>query len=379
MITIIILSGISVILFGVSLYFWNTNTLLRTQLNSERQLRQKQEDLKNEFSNISNDILLRNHNNFINIAKETFEKLLVTERIDQTKKQNDFINEIKPIKEGLQTFNEKMSQIEKGRIDAYSELRQQIKDLMLFQQEVQKDTNSLTKALSTPFVSGQWGEMQLRRVVEISGMIPYCDFVEQEQSDISRLRPDMIIHLPGNRNIIVDSKAPLDTYMRAVNNDDDKLMESHAKIIRDHIKRLSQKKYWEQFSPTPEFVIMFMPGESFFSSAVRKDPSLIEFGISEKVIIATPITLIALLKAISFSWRQEAIAKNARQIGEAGQIVYNYLDKLLELSNSFENRLKKDLDEYQKISAFIGKNLEPAAEKLKKLGIQAEIPEQNTL
>lgn len=374
MITIILLS-VCIILAVSCLYLWKNNAFLKLQIENEKQLSRSQEQLRIDFSNISNEILLRNHNNFINIAKDTFENIINSEKIEQNKKQNEFIGIIKPIRETLNIFDEKISQIEKERIDAYSDLRRQMKDLMLYQQEIQKETNSLARALSTPFISGQWGEMQLRRVVEITGMIPHCDFTEQEQSDSSRLRPDMIIKLPGGRNIIVDAKAPLDTYMKAVNTGDDTLLEAHAKRIKNHIKILGQKNYWEQFFPTPEFVIMFLPGESFFSAAIKKDASLIEYGVGEKVIIATPITLIALLKAISFSWQQEAVAKNAMLIGEAGKTVCSYLDKLFEFSNTFEKKLIKNAEEYQKINNFIEKNLEPAALKLKNLGINADLPD----
>ncbi|MDR3030980.1 MAG: DNA recombination protein RmuC, partial [Holosporales bacterium] len=344
-----------------------------------KELRRSQEKLEEKFKNISNEVLLRSHNNFLNIAQETFDKILNVEKIEQSKKQSEFLNLIQPIHETLSVFDKKISQIEKDRIDAYGDLKRQVKDLMLYQREIQKETMNLNKALSSPFMSGQWGEMQLRRVVEISGMLAHCDFFEQPQSEYSKLRPDMIIKLPGDRNIIVDAKAPLDAYINAINSGDEDYLEHHAKRIKAHIKTLGQKAYWEQFSPTPEFVLMFLPGECFFSSAVKKDPTLIEYGVREKVIITTPITLIALLKAISFSWRQEAVAKNARQIGEVGKAVFSNLEKLIEYSKNFEKRMHKNMEEYDKINLFIEKDIIPSANKLKTLGIEICAQEENAL
>ena len=355
-----------------SFYLFKENIKLKLQINSEKTLIRDQNKLIELFHGISNEILLKNHKNFINIAKETFDKVLEVEKSEYSKKQSEFLNIIHPIKETLNLFDNKISAIEKERLDAYSDLRRQIKDLMIYNQEIQKEANALNKALSNPGITGQWGEMQLRRVVEITGMTSYCDFVEQQKGEFSRLRPDMIIKLPGNRNIIVDSKAPVKDYMQAINTGDDSFMESHAKKIKSHIKELGQKAYWEQFPTTPEFVLMFLPGESFFSSAIKKDPSLIEYGVSEKVIITTPITLIALLKAISFSWQQEAIARNAKKIGEAGKIVVSSLEKLFDKSKEFEKRMHKNVEEYDKINSFIEKTLSPAAQKLKNLGIEIE-------
>jgi DNA recombination protein RmuC len=346
------------------------------QLKNEKQLSRDQEaivnHLEDKFSKLSGKMLLNNHENFLNLAKETFDKIVYLEKIEQNKKQNEFLNLINPIKDFLVSFDEKISQIEKDRIESYSDIRRHVRDMMEFQQEIQKETNSLNRALATPFVSGQWGEMQLRRVVEISGMVPYCDFVEQKQSDSSRMRPDMVIKLPGGKNIVLDAKAPIDSYIKSVNENDETLLDVHVKRIKSHIKQLGQKNYWEQFYPTPEFVIMFLPGEAFFSSALKKDPTLIEYGIGEKIITATPITLIALLKTISFAWKQEAIASNASKIGETGKMVCSYLEKLSEFSNGFEKKLLKTAEEYQKINSFIERTITPSANKLKSLGLQIQ-------
>jgi DNA recombination protein RmuC len=299
------------------------------------------------------------------------------ERSEHSRRESDFTNLIKPIQETLSSFDNKLLLLEKERVSAYSDLKRQVSDLILYQQEIQKETALLNKALSNPFMTGQWGEMQLRRVVEIAGMMVYCDFIEQQHGDQSRFRPDMIIKLPGNRNIIVDAKAPIDAYMQAINTGDEEYMENHAKRIKAHIRTLGQKAYGEQFSPTPEFVLMFLPGESFFSSAIKKDPSLVEFGVKEKVIITTPITLIALLKTISFSWRQEAVAANAKKIGETGRAVFYNLEKLIEQFKIFGKRMQRNVEEYGKIESFMERTVIPSTKKLKTLGIEIskqEIP-----
>jgi DNA recombination protein RmuC len=284
-------------------------------------------------------------------------------------KQEELKKLLAPLKDALNIFDRKITDVEKERVDAYSGLRHQINDLMEFNMDVRKETNALVKALSAPSVSGQWGEMQLRRVVELAGMLPHCDFVEQTQAETSRLRPDMIIKLPGGKRIIVDAKAPVDSYIEAMNTGDEESLSLHVKRIRGHIKSLGHKAYWEQFDYTPEFVLMFLPGESFFSSAVGKDPSLMEFGITENVIVTTPLTLIALLKVVSFAWHQEAIEKNSREIGRLGGTLVSVLEKLLEYSRDFEKKMTRDVDDCRKINNFINEKITPTAQKLKRLGL----------
>lgn len=338
-------------------YLLKQNLTLKTAIKNNSTISRNQELLEERFKNISNELFTRDYQNLVNIAKS-----------ELNKKENTFLNLIQPIQNTLRNFDEKISKIEKERVESESDLRRQVKDMMTYQQELQRETSALNKALSSPIITGQWGEMQLRRVVEIAGMMPYCDFFEQRQ-DESR-RPDMIIKLPGNRNIIVDAKTPISAYMEAVNFGNEKLLTKHIENIRKSIKDLSKKSYWEQFTPTPEFVIMFLPGEAFFSSAIKVDPALIEFGVQEKVIIATPITLIALLKTISFAWRQEAIARNARKIGEVGQSVCKYLEELVKNLKDYEKKMKKGFEDYAKIDSCIEKHIIPSAEKLRNLGLE---------
>ena len=358
------------VLIGYIFYLLNNNFKLKATIRSERLILQKQSQMEERFKTISNEVLLQSHKHFVNIAKDTFEKVLSNGKTELDKKENNFLNLIQPIQNTLKNFDEKISRIEKDRVESYADLRRQVQDMIVFQQELQKQTTSLNKALSSPTMTGQWGEMQLRRVVELSGMISHCDFYEQQQNENSGYRPDMIIKLPGNRNIIVDAKTPLFAYMKAINDGDTECLKAHAEAIKKHVKLLSQKSYWAQFAPTPEFVLMFLPGESFFSTAIKVDPNLIEYGIKEKVIITTPITLIALLKTIAFSWHEEAVTQNARKIGEEGRNVYNYLAEFIDKVKDFEKKLQKNTEDFSKLSTFIDKKVAPSALKLKTLGIE---------
>jgi len=215
---------------------------------------------------------------------------------------------------------------------------------------LRNETANLVKALGTPKVRGKWGELQLRRVVELAGMVNYCDFTEQVaiNAEEGRLIPDLIVHLPGGRDIVIDAKTPLGAYLEAISEVDEekrkKMLEHHARQIREHMDKLSKKSYWQQFTNVPEFVVLFLPGEIFFSAALEQDPSLIEYGVDQKIIIATPTTLIALLKAVAYGWKQQSLAENAQRISELGTELYSRLismsEHLAKLGSSLESAVK---------------------------------------
>ncbi len=269
---------------------------------------------------------------------------------DYDVREKTFVNLIDPVQKALKQVDEKIHHLEKERVGAYADLRRHLTDLVSVQKELRLETSTLVKALRSPTGRGQWGEMQLKRVVEMAGMLNYVDFVEQQQAQGQMLRPDMLIKLPGNQLVVVDAKTPLMAYLEALDCQDDdarqRKMADHSRHIRTHLKALSQKAYWQQFDNTPEFVVMFLPSESIFSAALEQDPSLIELGVRDKVILATPTTLIALLRAVSFGWRQEALQDNAKQISTLGADLAKRLQDMVQHFNKLGKNITQTVESY---------------------------------
>ena len=326
--------------------------------------------LKTEFAALSADALRSNNQSFLELARETFGKLHQQSADELGKRQQAIDSMVKPLKESLEKVDAKIGEIEKARASAYGQLSEQLKSLGTAQVSLQAEAAKLTTALRSTTTAGTWGELQLRRVVELSGMSSYCDFTEQQSA--AGFRPDLIVRLPGGQQIVVDAKAPNDAYREAVNASDDAVrsakLAEHAAKVRSHIDALGAKNYWEQFQPSPEFVVLFLPGDQFLSGALQGDPSLIDRAIAKKVLLATPATLIALLKAAAYGWRQEDISKNAQVIADLGRALYDRIASFADNLDKVGRGLETAGKAYNAAVGSFEQTLLPGARKFNELG-----------
>lgn len=293
------------------------------------------------------------------------------------KKNTPLEDPLKPLQEKLQRYEETIQGFSREWTRSQAGLDSYLKTVVASQAQLKSETQNLVKALRQPHVRGRWGEIQLKKVVEMAGMVEWCDFTIQESSEGERrLRPDMIVKLPNERQIVVDSKAPLSAYLEALEaeNEEQKVefLKLHAKQIRTHINQLSMKSYWDQFPKTPEFVVLFLPGETFFSAALEQDPSLIEMGVEHKVLLATPTTLIALLRSVSYGWRQEKLAKSAQEISDLGKDLYSRVATFVNHFDGVRRGLETATDSYNKAASTLESRVVVSVRKFKELGATAE-------
>lgn len=331
--------------------------------------------MTDSFQAMASRALSENNQSFLDLAGTTLSGYLESAKQELKTREKAVHEVIQPIADALEKYDQEVRSMERVREKAYGELSQQVVSLAQTQSELQRETGKLVNALRMPHVRGRWGEITLRRVVEISGMQNRCDFFEQVSSQTGEgvTRPDMVIQLPGDRRVVVDSKVPITAYLDALEvesrEESEDMLSRHARHVQTHVQKLSQKSYWTQFAPTPEFVVLFMPGENFFSAALAKMPNLIEDAAEKGVILATPTTLISLLKAVAYGWKQETAAENARAVSELGNELYKRFHAML----GHMNRLGKDLDRsvgtFNQAVGSMEKRVMPAARRLQEMGV----------
>ena len=351
-------------------------TELTTTLELERKAAQeKLAGLEQTFVALSNRALKENNTAFLQLAQETLKQFHVQAKGDLELKEKAVENLIKPVREALEKTEQQIRLMENERKQAYGSLTKHLETMTQTQQLLQGETRNLVQALRRPEVRGQWGELTLKRMVELAGMVEYCDFYEQEQTNTEdgRLRPDMIVRMPGGREIVVDVKTPLDAYLSAVEASDDetrrKHLEHHARKVRERVRELSSKAYWTQFKNAPDFVILFIPGEQFLTAAIDMDRELIEDALKQKVILTTPTSFVALLRAIAYGWRQESLSANAEHIRDVGEELYGRLATFSEHLMKLGRSLNGAVADYNKTVGSYEAKLLPGARKFSEMGV----------
>jgi DNA recombination protein RmuC len=339
--------------------------------------------LSDTFRSLASEALAGNNTGFLALAEEKFKALKDETALELNHRQNSLEALLSPLSESLRTYQQETKALEDKRLREFSSVSEQLKHLATAQSMLQTETSKLVNALRSPQVRGRWGEIALRKTAELAGMSAYCDYVEQEsvETETGRLRPDMIVKLPAGREVVVDSKVPLSAFLESLeaNTDESRetAMKRHAKQVKAHIRQLASKEYWDQFPAAPEFVVLFIPNDSFLAAAAEQDPSLIESALTQKVVIATPTTFIALLRAIAYGWRQEQIAEGAQRISTLGQELAERMGTMAEHFSKVGQTLGRAVESYNATVASLENRILPSARKFKQFGVnpRKDIPD----
>lgn len=344
---------------------------------------QDRQQLRDAFASLGVDALRQNGEIFLQMARAELERSTTHAQASLAERERAIALLVEPIRDGITRYDEKVSELERERARHMGQLTQRLHDVVQSNEQLRDETQHLAQALRAPAVRGAWGEMQLRRVCELAGMLEHCDFVVQEtvEDEERRQRPDLIVRLPEQRTIVVDAKAPLGAYLDAVGEEDESrrmaLLRLHARHVRAHITALARKQYWQQFERSPEFVVLFLPGEAFFSAALHADPSLMEAGLADGVVLATPTTLIALLKSVAYGWRQDALAHNAAEISALGRELHDRMAVLATQVLAVGDGLRRATDAYNSAATTMERRVLASARRFKDLGAaspQVDLP-----
>lgn len=343
-------------------------------------IEESRKHLENSFSALSQQALKLNNENFLTLAKEKLSQFQIKAEANLDKKEKSIELLLQPIQSALKNTKEQIQSIEKERKESFGSLSQHLKIINESQADLRFETQNLVQALRRPEVRGQWGELTLKRIAELAGMVDHCDFYEQQQSEnsASRMRPDMIVRMPDQRELIIDAKTPLDAYLNASQASDteirDQSLARHARNVRERMRELASKAYWSQFKNSPDFVVLFIPGEQFLSAALEQDPQLLEDALKNKVILATPTSIVALLRAVAFGWRQIAVAENAEKIRELGEDLYHRLATFAEHLQKLGKHLDTSVEQYNKAMGSLDRQVLSGARKFTELGIEKKKP-----
>jgi len=365
------------------LYNRRRQSELKAQIKNQAAIQQEREiafeaanaQLTRAFSELANQSLKSNSESFLRLAEQNLSAQQEKANRNLGEREKAVENLVKPIRDALQESQKQIAELEKSRSEAYGSIRTQLEAMQLGQKSLTQETHNLVNALRRPEVRGRWGEITLRRLVELAGMVEHCDFQEQVHTvgDGQIIRPDMIVRMPDRRELVVDVKTPLDAYLEAVEAETDaqrKLcLERHAKNVHSHIRMLASKAYWDQFDESPEFVILFIPGDQFLSAALNEKPDLIEYALSKQIILATPTSLVALLKAVAYGWRQLSLADNAREIRALAEDLYARLGSFVSHMNRMGRQLASSVEHYNKAVGSLERSVLPGARKFVELGV----------